>query len=72
MRESLVDWQSAANVAHAVVTVQEVVNGGKPLAVLQADEESQSEALVAKTLVKNVETEMTSRFSLFRSPLMLP
>ena len=38
VRESLVDWQSAANVARAVVTVQEVVNGGKPLAVLQADE----------------------------------
>ena len=49
VRESLVDWQSAANVARAVVAVQEVVNGGKPLAVLQADEESQSEALVAKT-----------------------
>lgn len=63
VRESLVDWQSAANVARAVVTVQEVVNGGKPLAVLQADEESQSEALVAKTLVKNVET--GNDFSIF-------
>lgn len=61
--ESLVDWQSAANVARAVVTVQEVVNGGKPLAVLQADEESQSEALVAKTLAKNVET--GNDFSIF-------
>lgn len=63
VRESLVDWQSAANVARAVVTVQEVVNGGKPLAVLRADEESQSEALVAKTLVKNVET--GNDFSIF-------
>ena len=62
-RESLADWQSAANVARAVVTVQEVVNGGKTLAVLQADEESQSEALVAKTLVKNVET--GNDFSIF-------
>lgn len=53
-RESLVDWQSAANVARAVVVIQEVVNGAKPLAVLTADDEV--EPLVAKTQVANMKT----------------
>lgn len=49
--ELLLDWQNAANIAHAVALLQEAVNGMRPVFLLDASK--RSEGFVAKTFVKN-------------------
>lgn len=56
LRESVFDWQSAVNIAHDVLVVQEVANGVKSVEALATSEPDGLSCLVAKTTVKNAAT----------------
>ncbi len=59
--EPVLDWQSAAETAHAVMLMQNAVNGTRPIALLDAS--CSEEGCVAKTDVFNAAT--GARFSMY-------